>query len=133
MEKCSVLVAPIDLSIGAIMLLIAGAAFGLWLVLEKLRAVAESPGKGRAERIPWFLGFVYVLGGLALVGVPLLLVTARRRPWGLGEFSGSRAGPRLGCSGRRWCTKDCVRESGTRDRHDQWSLFFVRHSAHGAT
>jgi hypothetical protein len=66
------------------MLLVAGAALGLWLVLARLRAAPGAPG-GSPEG-PFFVGFVYVIGGLSLVGVPLLLVSARRRPWGAGRI-----------------------------------------------
>jgi len=58
------------LSIGAAMLLIAGFALGLWLARYELQNS----------------GLVFVPGGLALVGVPLLLFTARRRPWGPGRI-----------------------------------------------
>jgi len=73
------------LSIGLFMLLIAGAAFGLWLVLGQLRAARSVQGDQGGES-PWLLGLVFVLGGVSLIGVPLLLITARRRPWGAGRI-----------------------------------------------
>ncbi|MFI5459812.1 MAG: hypothetical protein ACHRXM_30690 [Isosphaerales bacterium] len=85
-----------SLSIGVAMLLIAGAALGLWLVLRELRAAQNPQGNWLAfQGSPWLLGFVFVLGGLSLIGVPLLLMTARRQPWGAGRIlwfsSGSAA------------------------------------------
>src|SRR5262245_50079706 len=75
------------MSIGVFMLLIAGAALGLWLVLGNLR-VAQSRGAVQApfHDAPWLLGYIFVLGGLSLIGVPLLLIGARRQSWGAGRF-----------------------------------------------
>jgi hypothetical protein len=70
------------LSIGMVMLLIAGAAIGLWLVLRQLRSAETAVGNPE----PWFQGLVFVLGGVSLIGVPVLLFTARRRPWGAGRI-----------------------------------------------
>ncbi len=65
------------LSIGVVMLLIAGVAFGLWLVVS---------GDGPEGENRWLVVLEFVLGGLSLVGPPLLLWTAKRRPWGAGRF-----------------------------------------------
>jgi hypothetical protein len=73
------------LSIGVAMLLIAGATVGIWLALGELRSrnVGGGPDDHVARSI---FVFVFALGGLALVGAPLLLWTARRRPWGAGRI-----------------------------------------------
>ena len=73
------------LTIGVVMLLIAGAAVGLWLALDELRR-GDSNEFGDSPLERWVLGVVFVLGGLSLVGPPLLLLTARRRYWGAGRF-----------------------------------------------
>ncbi len=74
------------LSIGVVMILIAAAALGLWLVLNEIKR-SSGPGPVAAEGVAtWIFGLVFVLGGLALVGPPLLLWTARRTPWGAGRF-----------------------------------------------
>lgn len=74
-------------SLGLAMLLVAGAASGLWLIAEEVRT---SPGAG--DNSPEFdvralvpLA-VFVLGGLCLIGPPLLLLRARGRPWGAGRL-----------------------------------------------
>jgi hypothetical protein len=73
------------LNIGVAMLLIAGAAVGLWLALHDLRDRANDFARDtRFDNL--LFGFVFVLGGLSLVGPPLLLLTARRRRWGAGRF-----------------------------------------------
>jgi hypothetical protein len=74
------------MSIGVLMLLIAGAAFGFWLALDMLRA--DDPSTGRVDGLvtTWLSGFVFVLGGMSLIGPPLLLLTARRKCWGAGRF-----------------------------------------------
>jgi hypothetical protein len=73
------------LNIGVAMLLIAGATVGIWLALGELRSrnVGGGPDDYFAKVI---FAFVFALGGFALVGVPLLLWTARRRPWGAGRL-----------------------------------------------
>jgi hypothetical protein len=69
------------------MALIAGAALGFWLVLPEIRAVGDpddltlEPGLGK-----WFLALVFTLGGVSLLGPPLLLAFARRRPWSAGRL-----------------------------------------------
>jgi len=73
---------PERLNIGVAMLLIAGAAVGLWLGLGELRSTPLGPENGFAK---WVFMFAFVLGGLALVGPALLLITDRRR-WGPGRF-----------------------------------------------
>jgi hypothetical protein len=74
------------LSIGVAMLLIAGASVGLWLILDELRSIwqAESGAEDRFRNC--VIVFVFLLGGVSLVGPPLLLWTARRRHWGAGRF-----------------------------------------------
>jgi len=73
------------LSIGVAMLLIAGATVGIWLALGELRSrnVGGGPDDYFAKVV---FVFVFALGGFALVGVPLLLRTARSRPWGAGRL-----------------------------------------------
>jgi hypothetical protein len=61
------------------MLLIAGAALGLWLAIDKFRSEDDPVNK-------WLFLLVFLLGGLSLIGPPLLLLTARRRPWHAGRF-----------------------------------------------
>jgi hypothetical protein len=65
------------------MLLVAGFALGLGLFLGLSRNRAAGIGPDLGE---WSVGLVYMLGGLALVGPPLLLWTARHRIWGAGRF-----------------------------------------------
>jgi hypothetical protein len=65
------------------MLLIAGAALGFWLQLEFLRAQTNQI-EDNLNR--WLFAGVFTLGGLSLIGVPLLLLTARRKAWGAGRF-----------------------------------------------
>ena len=73
------------LSIGLAMLLIAGATVGIWLALGELRS--RNVGNGPDDHIAKVIFvFVFVLGGVSLVGVPLLLRTARHRPWGAGRL-----------------------------------------------
>ena len=97
------------------MLLIAGAALGFWLVLGKLRA-ARANDQGN----PWHLetrhgscAFVFVLGGLSLIGLPLLLMhRAGDGPGVRADSSGSSRGTAAWLlwppvvyhrfSGRRW-------------------------------
>lgn len=69
-----------QLHIAAGMLLVAGLAVSLWLVFG-LERNGGPPGDSR-----WTFMLVYMLGGLSLVGPPLLLLTARQRPWGAGRF-----------------------------------------------
>jgi hypothetical protein len=64
------------------MLLVAGAAVGFWLVVDQLRL---PPDQIREAGPPWLLATIFVVGGFSLIGVPLLLVTARRKPWGAGR------------------------------------------------
>jgi hypothetical protein len=73
------------LNIGVAMLLVAGAGVGLWLAIHDLQDRANDVDL-EARFNYWLFGFVFVLGGLALVGPPLLLMTARRRPWDAGRF-----------------------------------------------
>lgn len=67
------------------MALIAGTAFGLWLVLADVQS--EEGLVMRSISDVGLLITVFVLGGLSLVG-PLLLLAERRprgRPWGAGK------------------------------------------------
>jgi len=72
------------LSIGVAMLLIAGAAVGIWLVPVEFRWGLNNGAENQIR--DWVCGFVFLLGGLSLVGPPLLLWTARRRRWGAGRL-----------------------------------------------
>jgi hypothetical protein len=83
------------LNIGVAMLLVAGAALGLWLVGDLLGwFIKWISGQGAEPQNPpvgtWFqlitVVLVSILGGLSSVGVPLLLLTARDRPWGAGRL-----------------------------------------------
>ncbi len=71
------------LTVGELMLLIAGLALGLWIIAPTLRS---DPRMGADE--PSLLGSAFVLGGLSLVGPPLLLIERRRRrrPWRAGKL-----------------------------------------------
>ena len=75
------------MSLAVAMVLIAALALGLWLTLPELRAVGDSegvitePGSGR-----FLLAFVFMTGGVSLLGPPLLLLFARRKPWGAGRL-----------------------------------------------
>jgi hypothetical protein len=74
------------MSLGVIMLLIAGIALGFWLVLPALRVRGQANGPGSNDVDPWLGALVFVLGGLSLVGPPLLLAAARGKRWGAGRF-----------------------------------------------
>lgn len=72
------------LTIGSLLLLIAGGAFGLWLVLDFAR---DRPAGGpHGDPDWWLLVLVYVLGGITAVGPPLILFSGPRRPWLAGRF-----------------------------------------------
>ncbi len=81
--------------IGALMVLVAGAGLGLWIVTADLRLIGVSPAEiGFDPHLTtWdaagFLIVVGVLGGLSFVGVPLLLKRSHRRSsprlWGPGR------------------------------------------------
>ena len=80
------------LSIGIVMLLVVGVAIGIWLVGEDLKELLS----GGTNRIPrWGFGWLdswmaivagSLLGGISLIGPPLLLLRGRRRPWGPGRI-----------------------------------------------
>ena len=74
---------PQRLSILEMMVLVAGAALGIWLVSADVVAV----GSARLEPGGWMLVIVGLLGGVSAVGVPLLLIELRRRRslWGAGK------------------------------------------------
>ncbi len=74
------------LSIGVVMLLVAGAALGFWLALEEVRSTQGPGGDTGNPFRGWIYGFVFMLGGLSLVGPPILLWSARRRVWGAGRL-----------------------------------------------
>ncbi len=67
-----------------LMLLIAGAGLGFWLILPSLKEKGQIGDPGGVIGV-----ITFTLGGLSLVGVPLLLWERRRekRPWGAGRFS----------------------------------------------
>ncbi len=67
------------------MALIAGLAVGLWLVLPDVQAQNDRP-MGTFGNVP-LLVVVSILGGLSLVGPPILLIGGRHgRPWGAGKI-----------------------------------------------
>ena len=72
------------LTIGEVMMLVAGVALGIWVVLPDLSGPAQE--KDWSDRM--LLASGGVLGGLSVVGVPLLLVEAwrKRRCWGAGKL-----------------------------------------------
>jgi hypothetical protein len=81
------------MTLGVAMLLIGGAALGLWLIADDLRQMlGRDPAGGTIDLSfgKWddviVTATVFFLGGLSLVGPPLLLLTARRRAWGAGRF-----------------------------------------------
>jgi hypothetical protein len=67
------------------MLLVVGVALGIWLILDEFRTQIRSNELDQRIGAVLFL-FVFVLGGLSLIGPPLLLRTARGRPWAAGRF-----------------------------------------------
>lgn len=72
--------------LGHLMLLVAGLAFGCWMIVDDVR---KGGGGGGATRFQYGLLIpVGLLGGLSLVGVPLLLVMRRKKrpPWGPGRL-----------------------------------------------
>jgi hypothetical protein len=67
------------------MVLIAGAAFGIWMVLKDIQSPDQARGPLRSDAV--FLVVVGVLGGVSLVGPPLLLWRRRRREaWRAGRL-----------------------------------------------
>jgi hypothetical protein len=76
---------PEGLPIGVVMLMVVGVALGIWLVIEQVRSqIHDTDLDRRIDAI--LLVITFILGGLSIVGPPLLLWTARRRPWGSGRF-----------------------------------------------
>ncbi len=73
------------LHVGVIMLLVAGVALGLWLILDEFRMEFREDDPER-RKMAILLLLTFTLGGLSIIGPPLLLLTARRRPWGAGRF-----------------------------------------------
>jgi hypothetical protein len=73
-------------SLGVAMLLIAGAALGIWLIAAEFRSSWQADNSAEARIRNSVNGVVFLLGGLSLVGPPLLLWTARKRHWGAGRF-----------------------------------------------
>ncbi|MFO0909499.1 MAG: hypothetical protein U0794_14285 [Isosphaeraceae bacterium] len=68
-----------------LMLMVAGLAVGVWLILPEIRPDAVAT-IGSVQDVV-MLGSVGLLGGLALVGPPLLLWRRRRSvPWGSGRI-----------------------------------------------
>lgn len=81
-------------SLGALMVLIAVGSLGFWLVLPELREQMNRPAGtpfrlslDGALQLAWAAS-VGILGGLSLMGPPLLLRESRRqrRRWGPGKF-----------------------------------------------
>jgi hypothetical protein len=77
------------LGLGVAMLLIAGVALGFWLIVDDLKDpnlnADSEPHFGRWDYIVSLVA-VGVLGGLSIVGPPLLLLRRMRRPWGPGRI-----------------------------------------------
>ncbi len=75
-------------TIGAMMLLTAGAALGLWLGVGLLRGEQARGDPTRYEI--WFFAIVYLLGGLSMAGCVILLIERLRRrdrrPWRSGKL-----------------------------------------------
>jgi hypothetical protein len=69
--------------IAAGMSLVAGAAVAVWLAVDFER---KRGGDNAPEGEVWIRWLVFALGGLSLVGPPLLLWNARKRPWGAGRL-----------------------------------------------
>lgn len=69
-----------------LMVLIAGLAFGLWIVLPDLRPGAPQAIDSINDAV--LIGAVMVLGGLSVVGPPLLLSRRKRErgPWQAGKL-----------------------------------------------
>ena len=95
------------MSIGVAMLLIAGAAVGFWLALDILRSAGQIQRAWRCRFTTWapWLSSSYWVGFLWL-GLPLLLLTARKSPGARADSSGLRKGRRPGCCGRRRFTTE---------------------------
>ena len=80
------------MNLGALMLLIAGAALGFWLALYDLKEMLgpNAPDSSEPKWVSWdppvLLLLVYAVGGMSLVGVPLLLWTARHQAWHAGRL-----------------------------------------------
>jgi hypothetical protein len=108
------------LHVGVVMLLIAGVALGLWL------AIPEFQSEFRSEDIDRRIGavlmlVVFMLGGLSLVGPPLLLLTARHRHWQAGRFLWFAHGT---AAWLLWPPVVYVRAGGTANRSASATCFF---------
>src|SRR5437867_3540446 len=66
-----------------LMILVAGVALAAWLVAPEARL----PSSGSNEPEGWVFVLVFLVGGLSVVGPPLLLaeLRRRRRRWGAGK------------------------------------------------
>ncbi len=73
-----------QLTLQELMLLIAGIALGLWVVIDGLR---EAAGQSDPPFLKWMFGLVGVLGGVAALGPVLLLIERlkTRERWGPGK------------------------------------------------
>ena len=121
---------PDRLSIGVAMLLIAGAAVGFWLAVDQLRREGNPNGPSQSWVQSWIYAFVFILGGVSLVGPPLLLVTALRRPWAAGRFLWFTQGT---AAWLLWPPAIIHRVTAAGNQEfDQCGLFFLRHAAHGS-
>jgi hypothetical protein len=74
------------MSVAVAMLMVAAAALGFWPVNDDLRVPIPGPfGFGFWDEAI-ALGLAFMLGGLSLLGPPLLLLRRQRRPWGAGRM-----------------------------------------------
>lgn len=74
------------MSLAVAMLMVALAALGFWLINDNLRVPIPGPyGFGFWDEAI-ALGLAFILGGLSLLGPPLLLLRGRGRRWGAGRM-----------------------------------------------
>jgi hypothetical protein len=74
------------LSIGVLMVLIAGAAVGLWLGRVEVQRMLRDDQDLESQFARWIFVGAFVLGGFSITGPLILLVSARRRQWRAGRL-----------------------------------------------